>query len=240
MGIKVRHKNQILILGLLTLNFVLFQNWNFVRVQGVQRILASTADAQYRLQHARELLGKYYSKSSAKKSENLMDLQTQIEQKLEKNLPTKYKAQAGELSEAIIKESVHYELDPVFVLAVIETESQFNPLAKGLFGEIGLMQIKPDTAAWIAGKYNMKKPTAKTLENPKENIKIGVAYFAFLRSNFNRDARGYLSAYNLGPRKYRRMIANNQVPQVYASKVMGNYIEIYQKFLSQQSEASKI
>ena len=39
--------------------------------------------------------------------------------------------------------------------AVVRHESNFNPRVTGRAGEIGLMQIKPKTAAWIAERYHI-------------------------------------------------------------------------------------
>lgn len=209
-----------------------FQNLDFANSGNTPATVVEEikeVNEQIRVSHARELLGKYYQNHMVKKSENLKDLHIEIFNSLTKRLPKKYKNQALYITRALISESQKYGFDPVFVMAVIATESQFNPLARGQFGEIGLMQLKPDTAGWIAEKYNLSYINKKTLENPISNIRLGVAYFSYLRDSFKGSAGKYVSAYNVGPNKLRRMIANNQPPKDYAQKVMGNYKEFYTK-----------
>ncbi|MFQ5443881.1 MAG: transglycosylase SLT domain-containing protein, partial [Nitrospinales bacterium] len=45
----------------------------------------------------------------------------------------------------IIHESKKYDYDPLFLTAVIITESSFNNWAKSRVGAVGLMQIRPTT-----------------------------------------------------------------------------------------------
>jgi soluble lytic murein transglycosylase len=146
-----------------------------------------------------------------------------------RNLPRKYKGSAVTLSSTILKESEKYEIDPVFIVAVIKTESAFNPIARGTHGEIGLMQIKPDTAEWIAAKANIPWHGPKTLENPAVNVRIGMAYFNYLRESFDGHANKYVAAYNMGALNVRRKYSSGEAPKEYASRVMRNYNEAYKR-----------
>lgn len=184
---------------------------------------------QVRATHARELLGKAYAGSAAQQVENANSLGMAIFNDVYKNLPKKYKNAAVELSSAILNESEAHEIDPVFVMAIIKTESSFNPLARGSAGEIGLMQLKPDTAQWIAHKFGIPWKGQKTLENPKMNVRIGIAYLDYLRDRFDGHANKYLSAYNMGAGKVCRMYANEQKPKEYSLRVMKNYHETYKR-----------
>ena len=133
------------------------------------------------------------------------------------------------LSTTILKEAEKYQIDPVFVVAVIKTESAFNPLALGTHGEIGLMQIKPDTAKWIAEKANIPWKGPKTLENPSMNVRIGMAYFNYLRESFDGHANKYVSAYNMGALNVRRKYSSGEAPKEYSTRVMRNYNETYKR-----------
>ncbi len=114
-----------------------------------------------RAQHARQLLKVKYSKSLAREFEHDYNFNKYLETYI-----TQENAgiDSAELSESLLKVSRDYLYDPVFLLAVVKTESQFNPLAVGLAGEIGLMQIKPETAAWICNKRKIKWKGAAALK----------------------------------------------------------------------------
>lgn len=110
-----------------------------------------------RLEQAQELLGQKYQGSVAQKSEGHYNLQYHVFGKIHNALPVKWKPMAAEITAAVIEESEKQELDPIFILAVIQTESQFNPEARGHLGDSGLMQILPDTAKWIAKNNNKSR-----------------------------------------------------------------------------------
>lgn len=184
-------------------------------------------DENARLEHARELLGKYYKKSSVASTKGLQHVNIHLYNQVHARLPKKFKKQSGKISKAIINEATKHDFDPVFVMAVIQTESSFNPLAKGGIGELGLMQLRPETAEWIAEKEKIKWKGPRTLKDPVQNIKIGVAYMAFLRDHFDSAAYKYLSAYNVGPAKLKRMFEAETRPKEYSTKVMKFYEEFY-------------
>lgn len=227
---KTKHLKIGLAIATATLTTVLFVNSKKSEWQKVKKspAIMSVHEAS-RISHAKELLGNNYKGSDAQKLEGRRSLHQMIHNKVKTSLAPKWKAQAKAISKTVIAESAKYKMDPVFVLAVIKTESKFNPVAVGSFGEIGLMQIKPDTAEWIAKKYKIRWEGKKTLENPASNIIIGMAYMNYLRSQFNGKALKYVSAYNMGPRNVRRLLAKNLKPAEYNSRVMKNYGELYAK-----------
>lgn len=94
---------------------------------------------------------------------------------------------------AVLEYSKEYNLSPYLVFAVIKAESGFNPKAVSKTGAVGLMQIMPKTAKWIAGNN-------VDLFNPTQNIKIGCKYLSYLQSIFLK-IECVLSAYNAGPNK---------------------------------------
>ncbi len=201
-----------------------FQNWEYVDLK--ETSIAPISE-QARLAHAKELLGKFYPGKAAQRIEDIKDLNQQILDQVTERLPKQYKKSALKVTQTLIEEAEKNNLDPVFIMAMIETESKFNPKAYGSHGEIGLMQIKPDTAAWIAKKSKVHFKNAKTLENPSHNIRLGVAYVSFLRKGFSLAPAKYVTAYNMGPQKLRVMIAGHQKPKEYATKVMANYKSLY-------------
>ena len=56
----------------------------------------------------------------------------------------------------ILEYSGKNKIDPFLVAAVIKNESNFDRKAVSKVGAIGLMQIMPDTGAWIAEQMGIK------------------------------------------------------------------------------------
>ena len=82
-------------------------------------------------------------------------------------------------------------LDPCLVMAIIQVESRFFPLATSHRGAMGLMQINPVTARHLG--------LAQPLD-PKENLSAGIEYLAHLQEQFG-ELSLILAAYNAGPAK---------------------------------------
>ncbi|MCB0393946.1 MAG: lytic transglycosylase domain-containing protein [Bdellovibrionales bacterium] len=127
------------------------------------------------------------------------------------------------LSQSIVTHSLKNSIDPFFTLAIIKTESSFRPNTVGTVGEIGLMQIRPETAMWISKKKGIKWRGRSALFNPAYNVEIGTAYFSYLISRFSKDTKQFIQAYNLGPTKLIRMSKNGTAPVIYFNKVIKHY-----------------
>lgn len=198
---------------------------------------ASKASNTTRIAHAKELLGRVnYKKSATRKSESLVDISDFVEAMVSEWLPKSHGKNAVSLTNAIIHESEKYGFDPVFIVAVIQNESRFNPEMRGTHTEIGLMQVKPTTAKWIAEKMGLKFKGETTLLDPVGNIKIGVAFMAMLRDQFDSDSRLYISAYNMGARRVRQIVAADGMPKEYVQAVMKRYIAIYAAFADDDAD----
>lgn len=101
-----------------------------------------------------------------------------------------------------------WQLDPLIVLAIIETESSFNPLAQSYIPAYGLMQIVPSTAGLDVNKLVFgvnAKPSPQKLFNSKDNVKFGSAYVHLLMTRYLKEvehptSRLYcaIAAYNTG------------------------------------------
>lgn len=155
----------------------------------------------------------------------------EIVQTVNKNITTQ---DAFKISEIAYQESDKYDLDFHFTLGIMTTESRFNVNAKSYCGAIGLMQLMPKTAKYIANKYDIEY---KNLYDIESNIQIGTAYLYHLKKKFGSyelAAAGYNGG-NVGARKYRDYligkIKGTEVHQQtfkYVPKVM-NYVYDYRK-----------
>lgn len=106
-----------------------------------------------------------------------------------------------------------YNLDPALVMAVIQTESCFDPQAVSHKGAQGLMQIVPVTADHLGLKNPM---------DPRANLKAGVRYLAQLNKAFKGDLVMVLAAYNAGPTKVAALgaVPDHQETRAFVVKVL--------------------
>jgi soluble lytic murein transglycosylase len=183
-----------------------------------------------RVSHAKELLGKHYGSSGVRAAQSKQDPYAFIRQSVLTALPAKHKKSAAAITRALIREAYTYKFDPLFLVAVIKTESSFNPEARGTSGEIGLMHIMPATGEWMAKRIGMKWNGPKTLKDPASNIRLGAAYFAMLRERFDSQSQLYLAAYNMGVKNVNRALDRNVMPKEYPSRVMHHYVKFYTDF----------
>jgi soluble lytic murein transglycosylase len=184
-----------------------------------------------RLYHARELLGREYRTSLVRKTESVKDVETFVLQTVQKSLPSEWRKSASRVAQAVLSQSIQHGFDPIFVLSVIMTESSFRPSMIGGVGEIGLMQVRPETAEWLAKKISYTRYKGRaSLFDPVVNIELGTAYFAMLRESFDDDGILYISAYNMGSKNVRRIVASSKRPKEYSGRVLGRYRELYKRF----------
>ena len=98
-----------------------------------------------------------------------------------------------------------FEVDPVLVASVINSESSFNSVAVSAKGAEGLMQILPTTAEYLARKL---KYGDYDLKNPEDNIMLGTYYLSLLFDDFEDEVL-VLCSYNAGPNKVKNWLSNS-------------------------------
>lgn len=114
-------------------------------------------------------------------------------------------------SALISKYANQYDVPVALATAVIRIESNFNPMARGTHGEIGLMQIKPATARMMG--YS---GSAKGLFDPETNIKYGMKYLAAAHDLGGGQTCNTILKYNAGHGATRM----NPVSKSYCGKVL--------------------
>lgn len=111
-----------------------------------------------------------------------------------------------EYKEAILRSSEENGIDPSLLAAIIKSESNFDPLAVSHKGAVGLMQLKPDTAAWCAEQMGIAF-CEEDLFDPSMNILLGSWYYAYLYDYFGDEALA-MAAYNGGMANVRKWLSS--------------------------------
>ena len=125
----------------------------------------------------------------------------------------------------ILAESKKYGYDPLFLTALIITESSFYNWAKSKRGARGLMQLKPATAVALASETSLNWKGTRTLYDPKKNIALGAYYLNKMVARFGNLSLA-LEAYNHGPSRLRKYLRKGYQPKRYSRKVLKNYKKI--------------
>jgi len=121
----------------------------------------------------------------------------------------------GSFNEFIQAAAIKNKVDPLLIMAVIKTESNFDPGAVSSKGAQGLMQLMPATARdlQVADPYD-----------PQENIAGGTKYLRSLLDSYYGDVELSLAAYNAGPGNVKNKIPNIRETKMYVSHVLENYL----------------
>jgi soluble lytic murein transglycosylase len=137
-------------------------------------------------------------------------------------------------SEQINAATKKRQISPLLVLSIVRQESKFDPETRSPVGAMGLMQVMPATAAFIAPKMEMDRYEIAT---PADNIRLGAWYLAQMHDDLKNDSLLAVASYNAGPgnvSKWVKKIGFNDpdefvedIPfeetQGYVRNVLGNY-----------------
>ncbi len=192
----------------------------FVEVQVLEHSKALEADREMRRQTlAGELAILELRTAPIKEGE-------QTRQKIEKLLE-RFKRTLGQdpavMANLITAKGVFYDIDPMLIMAVIKTESDFRVRAVSHKGAVGLMQLRPFTARAVAGEIKISHDHAENLMDARLNIILGTHYLAKMIERFgNLDLA--LEAYNRGPSRLAKQMGSGQkIRLYYAKRVMRHY-----------------
>jgi hypothetical protein len=93
------------------------------------------------------------------------------------------------VAEVVTRLAPEYRISPLFALAIIRAESNFDPNARSPKNAQGLMQLIPETSE----RFNVRKPF-----DPVQNVRGGLAYLRWLLAYFRGDVALVAAAYNAG------------------------------------------
>jgi membrane-bound lytic murein transglycosylase C len=112
-----------------------------------------------------------------------------------------------------------WQISPALVMAIMQTESAFNPMAQSHVPAFGLMQIVPGSAGRDASKKVYGKErllSGAELFKPQTNIELGCAYLHILDRQYlnavtDPQSRLYcvIAAYNTGAGNVARAFSGN-------------------------------
>jgi soluble lytic murein transglycosylase len=108
---------------------------------------------------------------------------------------------------AVIREQAREKhLDPALIAAVIFAETKFDPRTSPT-GAIGLMQIEPATAEFLAHRSGGTSFAVADLVKPEINISYGSYYLRYLLDQYGGNETLALAAYNGGETNVGRWLA---------------------------------
>ncbi len=157
------------------------------------------------------------------------------------NFDLRYLTPYRDIAEAYARRN---DLDPAWVYGLMRQESRFMDYARSSVGAIGLMQIMPATARWIAGQLGLNKAKAASqIKEPEENIRYGTYYLKRIHSSLSQSAVLATAGYNAGPGRARKWQADKPIEAAiyidnipiletrdYVRKVMANALFYSQRF----------
>ena len=117
--------------------------------------------------------------------------------------------------EEIVSIASEHQVDPLLVAAIIRVESNFQSGLVSSKNAQGLMQIMPETAAWIIRQIGLPEITQQFMMDEEVNIYLGAWYLKSLETQFRdlvegrpvKDRLAVISAaYNAGPGTVRRWV----------------------------------
>lgn len=114
----------------------------------------------------------------------------------------------------VVAAAHRYKVDPRLLAAIVTVETEWDALAVGRHGELGLMQILPETGAFLAKQAGLKE---YSLADSDTNLALGALYLSDLMREYGTVEHA-LAAYNGGPDAVADAAVN-----LYARKVLKRY-----------------
>lgn len=117
------------------------------------------------------------------------------------------------------KASERYGIEESLILAIMQTESSFNPYAVSRSDALGLMQVVQHSAGRDVFKMKGKwgQPSRSYLFDPEQNIDAGTAYLSILKNSYlagieNPTSKRYavITAYNGGAGSVLRVFSSDR------------------------------
>ena len=116
--------------------------------------------------------------------------------------PVKYK-------KIIFENCDKYQIDYTLEFSIVNAESKFMPNKVSPKGAMGLMQIMPSTAVFIADELGYENFSVESLYTPEINLQFGIYYLSYLSTKFET-LEQVICAYNAGETAVRNWLKNKE------------------------------
>lgn len=97
-------------------------------------------------------------------------------------------------------------IDSGWMFGVMRRESAFMPDIGSSAGAQGLMQLMPETAKYVARKFDLPPPAPSDLHDPTANMRLGSAYLRYVLDKFADNQVLATAAYNAGPGRVKQWL----------------------------------
>ena len=154
--------------------------------------------------------------------------------------------------EEAMRYASQYHLDPAWVYGLMRQESRFTLNARSAVGALGLMQIMPATARWIARRLGIEDFRASSAHDLDTNLRFGTYYLRYALDGLADQPVLATAGYNAGPLRARRWQADRpldatiyidtipfQETRDYVKKVMNNAMFYARRFDTRDSPLLK-
>jgi len=92
-----------------------------------------------------------------------------------------------------------HDVDVALLYGIARQESRFSPDIVSSAGAVGLMQLMPGTARWVANQLGRKDYRAAAIADVELNTQFGAYYFKYWLERLDRMQALAAAAYNAGP-----------------------------------------
>ena len=146
----------------------------------------------------------------------------------------------------IRQSAAKHDIDPFLIAAIIRVETNYKHHLESNKGAVGIMQLMPDTAAWIVESANMEPHSQEDLLKAEVNINLGTWYINWLTKHYNGNLTYAIAAYNAGQGNVNKWKQNNvwdgteanikQIPFGETRHYVQRVLYYYQKYTALYSD----
>ena len=132
--------------------------------------------------------------------------------------------------EALLEAAQQTGLDEALVFGLVRQESRFRADAVSSAGAVGLMQLMPPTAKWVAKQLGNTSYRPSQIGDVATNAKFGTYYFKYWLDRFDNLTLLAVAGYNAGPGRAQAWRGGRSIEgAIYAESIPFNETRDYVK-----------